>query len=107
MTNADDFPKNRFACVRLPDAQGHSITMTFLDGQNDDTPAEHNGVVEHIARHDSDKAARAVKLLTYLRQNEETVMRWLEADPANSTAFAKDPIGALRQILPDAPLDID
>ena len=105
MTNAHDLPDTRFVRVRMADQRGHGITMTFLDGRDDDTPAEQHGLVEHVAKHDQAKAARLATLLTHLRAHEATVMAWLESDPANSAKFAKDPVGTVRTLLPDAPFD--
>jgi hypothetical protein len=35
----------------------------------------------------------------------DTVMSWLEADPAHAALFASDPVAGLREALPDLPPD--
>jgi hypothetical protein len=82
--------------------------MTFLAataGNAGDGNAAGDGVLAGIAERDPGRAERIRTGMRQLIGRDDAVMRWLEADPANTALFATDPVTALRRALPDLPAD--
>jgi hypothetical protein len=80
--------------------------MTFLSAADGTTlSVAGNGVLADIAKRDPRRAERICTGMQQLIGRNDAVMRWLEADPANTALFATDPIAALRRALPDLPED--
>jgi hypothetical protein len=95
-------PDRRFVRLRHADPVSGSATTTFMSGPAGarPDPATH-GVLADLAVRDPQLAARVADRLQFLISRNDTVMAWLEADPANSALFASDPVAALRRALPD------
>ncbi|MCO6010406.1 hypothetical protein NE236_36130 [Actinoallomurus purpureus] len=101
-------PGRRFVQLRRADAQlgGVTTTMTFLPAAAGTTLGVTNdGVLADIAKRDPQRAERIRIGMQQLIGRNDAVMRWLEADPANTALFTTDPIAALRRALPDLPED--
>ncbi|GAB4189002.1 MAG: hypothetical protein Tsb002_15710 [Wenzhouxiangellaceae bacterium] len=98
-----DYPEADFVRVKLGADNGHEYSVTFTVG--DDTPVADNAIIRHVEEQAPDQAEQLKKLLTYLKSHEERFFDWLKQSPANGQLFAEQPLQALRQALPQAPLD--
>lgn len=99
-------PDRRF--VRLRHAgqrEGVTTTMTFLAADGNASAATDNGVLADIAARDPRRAELIRAGMRQLIGRDDAVMRWLEADPANTALFTTDPVTALHRALPDLPAD--
>jgi hypothetical protein len=82
------------------------MTMTFLSAAGENTSGmTGDGVLADIAERDPQRAERIRTGMRRLIGGDDAVMRWLEADPANTALFTTDPVTALRHALPDLPED--
>lgn len=100
-------PDRRFVRLRHAGQQraGVTTTMTFLSANGNASAAAGGGVLADIAARDPRRAELIRAGMRQLIGRDDTVMRWLEADPANTALFATDPVTALRHALPDLPAD--
>lgn len=107
-------PGQRFVRLRHPDSPGGAVTATFLAAppaaNATATAATATAAAEHplvtaLAAREPDRAARVAEGLRGLREREDEVLTWLEAEPAHATAFAHDPLTAIHSALPDLPQD--
>jgi hypothetical protein len=91
----------RFARLRHPDSPSGAVSTTFLAAGHPDA-ADHP-VIADLAQRDPERAARVTESLNRLLAHEESVLAWLASDPSHTALFARDPIAALHQALPDLP----
>ena len=95
-------PARRFVQLRHLDPIPGSATTTFMSAPAGARPdAATHGILADLAVRDPQRAAQVQDRLQFLIARNDTVMAWLEADPANSALFAGNPVAALRRALPD------
>ena len=99
-------PQQRFVKLRHGAAEHQNATTTFLGVHTEPQPTvENHAVLNGIAQTDSDRASLIQQRMAELVSHNDTVMAWLEADPANVALFSQDPVAALRKVIPDLPDD--
>ena len=96
-------PGGRFVRLRNAEATRDHLTATFTAADDEPAELDSHGVVAAVAATDPQRAQRIAAGLRHLMASDDAVMSWLEADPANTAAFARDPEAALRQALPGLP----
>jgi len=102
----DTPPDRRFVRLRHADADQQHVTTTFVSADASRPPTlETNGVLAGIAETDPARARLILERLRTLIAHNHEMMTWLEADGGNAVLFARDPVAAVRQALPDLPAD--
>jgi hypothetical protein len=100
-------PNRRFTRLSHADPELAGVTITFLGAAPGTAPTPDNhGVLASVAATDPQRAARIEAGLTELIAQDDRMMTWLQADPANATLFTHDPVAAVHEALPGLPADI-
>lgn len=103
-----NYPEVRFVRQRLATEDDRVATLTFLAPRTrDGMDSSQHPIVRHLTETDPGKAEAVAATLSHLLAVEGEMFDWLEADPANSAAFAADPISTLRREFPEIPLKFD
>lgn len=64
---------------------------------------ENHPLIRKIAETDSATAEKVERLIQEMIANEQLFFSWLGGDASRMESFMEDPIGALKQALPDLP----
>lgn len=91
-----------FVKYRMKDSTQSDRYITFSSRPPEAQLEGHrHPLVSNLAENDTETANRVEKLIQEMTMHEKRFFTWLGADASHMESFINDPIGALRQALPD------
>ncbi len=98
------FPQKRFVRLKTSLEPQKPFTMTLVE-QTEAPAAENNSILAAIRQRDPDRTQLIQDRLATLMKRNDEIHDWITTSHANALRFAQDPVGAIRQVMPDLPAD--